>query len=171
LFNATSKKKKKKDILIDLYIENLEEGSLLEIGIDKYNLINKDDYESDSDYKEAIEKFASEIKVLRPINNKNDKRLYHVLTAKYDNKDKWKQLITFVNKEANRKVKASIINRFVTIVSVENQKKNFAIKDIDIQIDNVKKDYERKTKDRLAFLAEQASIAIFQEHPSNTKFR
>ena len=115
-------------------------------------------------------------------------RLHHVLSANYDNKDKWKDFLTFVNEEANRKVIANIINRFATMVSVQNQKKKFTIKDLEIeienakkdfdkhmekleleqqfkledikiQIDNVNKDYESITKGRLVFLTEQAVIA------------
>ena len=90
----------------------------------KYNLINKDNFSSESDYKDAVEKFASEIEVLKPIKEKKVKRLYYALKAKYDDKDKWKDLLTFVNNEANRKVKGSIINRFATIVSIQKQKKD-----------------------------------------------
>ena len=168
LFNATGVFEIKRQTLLNLYIEQIEEGSLLETGIDKHNLINKDDFDSESDYKEAIQKFASEIEVLKPINEKNEIRLYHVLSTKYNDKDKWKQLLTFVNDEANRKVKASLIKRFETIVSIQNQKKDFAIKDIDIKIDNIKKDYDRNTKDRLAFLNEQAAIARKLDIEKNT---
>ena len=156
------------NFLINLYIEQIEEGSLLEAATDKFNLFNKDDFDSENDYKEAVEKFVSEIEVLKPIKEKNKIRLHHVLRAEYDNKDKWKQLLTFVNNEANRKVKATIINRFATIVSIQNQKKNFALKDMDIKIDNVKKDYDRHTKDRLAFLTEQAAIAKKLDIEKNT---
>ena len=181
-----------KETLLTLYIEQIEEGSLLETGIDKFELLNKDDFADDNDYTEAIQKFASEIEVLRPINvdgqAKGEIRLYHVLTAKYNDEEKWKQLIDFVDTEANKRVKEIIINRFKSIVSVEEQIKTFAIKDIDIaidnaekdfdkkmeqleleqqfkledvttQIDNATKDYDRITKDRLAFLSEQAAIA------------
>ena len=83
IFNSTFKKTRKQDkeknlksneefsifeitreSLLNLYIEQIEEGSLLETGIDKHNLINKDDFDSDSDYREAVEKFASDIKKL-----------------------------------------------------------------------------------------------------------
>ena len=67
--------------LLNLYIEQIEEGSLLETGIDKYNLINKDNFDNKIDYKDAIEKFASEIKILRPIKEKNKLRLYHILSG------------------------------------------------------------------------------------------
>ena len=152
-----------KQSLLELYIEQIEEGTLLETGIDKFELINKDDFENDNDYREAIQKFASEIEVLRPIKvdgqAKGDIRLYHVLNATYNDVDKWKQLIGFVDTEANKRVKEIITNRFKSIVSVEKQINTFAIKDIDIAIENAKKDYERETNDKLAFLVEQATIA------------
>ena len=154
--------------LFSLYIEKIEEGSLLEIGIDKFNLFNKEDFENKDDYRDAVEKFASEIKVLKPIKEENKTLLPHVLSVEYDNEDKWKQLLTFVNEQANQRVKASIINRFATIVSIQNQKKRFAIKDIELKIDNVIKDYDRNTKDRLAFLAEQAAIARKLDIQKNT---
>ncbi|MDC0968895.1 hypothetical protein OAS37_00360 [Alphaproteobacteria bacterium] len=152
-----------KESLLELYIEQIEEGSLLETGIDKFELLNKDDFENDNDYREAIQKFASKIEVLRPINidgqAKGDIRLYHVLSEEYDDEDKWKQLIAFVDTEAIKNVKAIVTNRFKSIVSVEEQKRAFAIKDIDIAIENQTKDYDRITKHRLAFLSEQAAIA------------
>ncbi len=154
--------------LLNLYIEKIEEGSLLETGVYKFNLINKKDFDSEIEYKEAIEKFVSKVAVLRPIKEKNNIRLYHLLQAEYDDKDKWKQLLSFVNSEVNKKVKASIINRFATIVSIQNQKKDFAIKDLETMIDNAQKDYDRRMKNRLAFLAEQAAIARKLDIPKNT---
>ena len=163
LFNATGVFEVKKNDLLSLYIEQIEEGSLLETGIDKFELINKDNFENDNDYREAIQKFASEIEVLRPINidgqAKGDIRLYHVLSVEYDDEDKWKQLIAFVDTEAIKNVKAIVTNRFKSIVSVEEQIRAFAIKDIDIAIENQTKDYDRIIKNRLAFLSEQAAIA------------
>jgi LPS O-antigen subunit length determinant protein (WzzB/FepE family) len=141
----------------------MEEGFLLETGIDKFELLNKDDFGNDNDYREAIQKFASDIEVLRPIDvdkqAKGEMRLYYMLTAEYDDEEKWKQLIDFVDTEANKRVKEIITKRFKSIVSVEEQKKTFAIIDIDIAIENQTKDYDRITKDRLAFLSEQAAIA------------
>jgi LPS O-antigen subunit length determinant protein (WzzB/FepE family) len=203
LFNASLKKINSENVevnnfnilkesLLALYIEQIEEGTLLETGIEKFELINKDDFENDYDYREAIQKFASEIEVLRPINvdgkAKGEIRLYHIFSGQYNDEDKWKKLIGFVDTETNKRVKEIISKRFKSIVSVEEQMKTYAIKDIDIeienaekdfdkkmeqfeleqqfkledvttQIDNATKDYDRITKDRLAFLSEQAAIA------------
>ncbi len=168
LFNATGVFGVKKETLLNLYIEQIEEGSLLETAVDKFNLINKNDFNSETDYREAIEKFASQIKVIRPIKQKDGTIPHHTLRAQSDDANKWKKLLTFVNEEANRKVKDTIINRFSTIVSIQNQKKDFALEDLDLKIENVKKDYERYTKDRLAFLVEQAAIARKLDIQKNT---
>ena len=161
-----------KESLLNSYIEKIEEGTLLATGVEKFNLINKDAFNSESDYREAIEKFVSDIEILKPINEdgkaKGESRLHHVLSAEYNDEDKWKQLLFFVKDEANKSVKNTIINRFETIVSVQQQKKNFAIKDIDTKIDNIKQDYERITIDRLTFLTEQATIARKLDIEKNT---
>ena len=148
-----------RESLLNLYIEKIEEGSLLETGIKKYNLINKEDFDSEYEYREAVEKFASKIEVIKPVEEENKSRLHNVLRAEYDNKDKWKKLLSYLNIEANKSVKNTLVNRFKTTVLVQNQKKNFAIKDLNILMDNAMKDYERNTQEYLAFLSEQASIA------------
>ena len=92
LFNATGIFEVKRKSLLNLYIEQIEEGSLLETAVDKFNLINKDDFESENEYKDAVEKFASEIEVLKPIKERNKTRLHHLLKAEYDDKGKLKKL-------------------------------------------------------------------------------
>ena len=168
LFNATGVFKVKRNDLLNLYIELIKEGSLLETAVDKFNLINKDDFDSEIDYKEAIEKFASKVEVLKPIKEKKEIRLHHVIRAEYNNEDKWKDLLKFVNEEANKKVKSSIISRFATIVTVQNQNNDFALEDINLKIENVKKDYEREITNKLAFLKEQAAIARKLDIQKNT---
>ena len=156
------------EFLISLYIENLEEGTLLETAIDKYDLINRNDFESENDYRQAIEKFASQIEILGPIKQNNKTRSHYLLKVRYDNIEKWKKLLLYLSIEANESVKNNIVNRFRTMVSVQKQKKEFSIKDIEIKIDNAKKDYDKNTQYRLAFLAEQAAIARKLDISKNT---
>jgi hypothetical protein len=56
-----------KESLLELYIEQIEEGTLLETGIDKFELINKDDFENDNDYREAIQNLLLKLKSLDPL--------------------------------------------------------------------------------------------------------
>ena len=188
LFNATGVFKIEIKDLLNLYIEQIEQGGLLEKGIIKFNLVNKDNFNSQIDYEYAIEKFASKIEIIKPIKEKRVIRLFHLLKIEYNDKEKWKNFIVFLNNEANKKVKVSIINRFETMVSIQQQKKDFAIKDLETkldnakndfdkkmenfelkkqfkiedlktQIENAKKDYDKIIQKKLAFLFEQATIA------------
>ena len=150
--------------LINLYVEHIENGSILKIAVDKFNLLNKENFDSERDYKKAIQKFVSQIEVLKPTQEVS----HYIFKGKYNNKDKWENLLVFVNDEVNTKVKSSIISRFETKISSQNQIKNFIIEDIDIKIETAKKFYFRNIKDRLAFLYEQATIARKLDLKKNT---
>ena len=187
--------------LLSQYIEEIEEGTLLEVGIEKFNLFNKDSFDNEKAYIEKVKKFASEILVLKPQNidgkEKRDQILYHTIKGEYTDIEKWKELLAFVDFEANKNVKDVITNRFEMIISVQKQKRDFQIKDLEILIENEKKDfdkrmeefellhqfkledlttqinnaitdYDRITKDRLAFLIEQATIARKLDVKKNT---
>jgi len=162
LFNDTGIFQITEKSLLNLYIENIEQSNLLEIGIEKFKLI-KQTYDNDKDYIEKAKKFASEIFILKPQNmdgkEKGDQILYHTIKGEYSDIEKWKELLVFIDFEANKKVKNIITNRFETIISVNKQKRDFEIEDFNTQIENVKEDYEKSITNRLAFLKEQASIA------------
>ncbi len=161
-----------KESLLNSYIEQIEKGTLLATGVKKFNLINKDTFKTEIDYREAIERFVSNIQILKPINKdrktNGETRLHYVLIGEYNDKDKWKQLLSFVKNEANKSVKNTIISRFETIVSVQQQKKNFDFEDLEVKIDNIKEDYERSIRNRIAFLTEQAAIARKLKIENNT---
>ena len=147
------------EYLLNSYLEKIEEGSILESGISKYNLINKDDFENEDDFQDAVVKFASNIEIFRQNGKGIKKQPHYYLRVQYNDETKWKNLLTFVNDEANKAVKSSIINSFEMMISLQNQKKNFALKNIETKIDNALRDYDILMKNRLAFLAEQAAIA------------
>ena len=158
--------------LLNQYVEEIKEGSLLEVGIEKFNLIDKEKFSDQKTYIENIKKFASEIEILSPQNvegkEKRDVILFHTIKAEYNDIEKWKKLLVFIDSEVNKKVKDIVTNRFETIISVLRQKRNFEIEDLNTQIENTKQDYEETMKNRLAFLAEQASIARKLDIPKNT---
>ena len=149
--------------LLNQYVEEIKEGPILEIGIKKFNLIDKDKFDDEKVYIEKVKKFASEIIILAPqnIDGKEKREIipYHTIKAKYNDIEKWKKLLVFIDFEVNKKVKNIVTNRFETIISVLKQKKDFELEDLNTRIENVKQDYEEAMKNRLAFLAEQASIA------------
>lgn len=149
--------------LLNLYIEQLDERTLFEEAIRKYELVDEKKFEDEQAYEEAVIAVASSIELLPPINvdgaDKGDVRRFWTIGFEYNDSDKWKQVLSSVDSFANKSVQRILQQRFQTLLSVAKQKRDFELKDIEIQIANALADYDRKTSDRLAYLSEQASIA------------
>ena len=149
--------------LLNLYIEQLDERTLFEEAIRKYELVDAEKYEDEQAYDEAVIALASSIELLPPINSDGTDRVevrrYFTIRFEYNDDAKWKDVLSFVDSNANQSVKSILQQRFQTSLSVAKQKQIFELEDVQTQIENALADYERKTSDRLAFLLEQASIA------------
>ena len=178
--------------LLDLYIELLDERTLFEEAIRKYKLIDIEKFEDKEAFEEAVIALASSIEILPPINvdgtDRGEVKLFWTIRFEYNDDANWKSVLSFVDSNANQSVKSILQQRFQTTLSVAKQKQVFELEDIETQmanakrdfdkemsefelkqgfqledvqtqIDNALADYERKTSDRLAFLREQASIA------------
>lgn len=149
--------------LLNLYIEQLDERTLFEEAIHRYELVDEKKFEDEQAYEEAVIAVASSIELLPPINvdgaDKGDVRRFWTIGFEYNDSDKWKQVLSSVDSFANKSVQRILQQRFQTSLSVAKQKRDFELEDIEIQIANALTDYDRKASDRLAYLSEQASIA------------
>jgi len=152
LFNSTGIFEVGKDSLFELYVESLKEITLFDDGITDFNLFNINSFDNEAQFRKAIEKFLSDIEITY------DKRSV-TLSGSYNDAEKWKQLISFINDETNKKVRKILLNRFDKIKSAGEQRLNYELEDLETKIENAIKDYDRVTNDRLVFLTEQAAIA------------
>jgi LPS O-antigen subunit length determinant protein (WzzB/FepE family) len=187
--------------LLNLYIDILNDKSIFEDGMHKLNFLDASQYSDEQEYNEAIIKLAASIKILSPlIDKKKEGNLeisYHTINFEYDDVEKWKRFLIYVDKLANQLVKNKILEDFSNTLSFLKQDKEyqleklktsitntqidfdkemkkfdmnreFQIEDTQTKIDNAFLDYDRKTASRLAFLREQASIARKLEIAKNT---
>jgi len=149
--------------LLNLYIELLDERTLFEEAIRKYQLLDFERYEDKQAYEEAVIALASSIEILPPINidgtKKGDVRRFWTIGFEYNDDAKWKSVLSFVDSNANQSVQRILQQRFQTSLSVAKQKQMFELEDLEFLIANALEDYDRNTSDRLAYLIEQASIA------------
>ena len=151
-------------VLLDLYIEILDERKFFEDAIRKFGLLDRRDFEDDRDFNDAIIELAASIEILPPSNvdgkdKKADIRRYWELVFEFNDDKKWKDVLSFVTNVANDAVRQTLITKFDTSLLVAKQKMTFEIEDLSLQIENALSDYDRKTSDRLEFLKEQAAIA------------
>ena len=160
------------NMLLNLYIEKIDERTLFEDAIRKYQLLDIEKFEDKEAYEEAVIALASTIQILPPINvNSTDRgevRRFWTIQFEHIDKEKWIQILSSVDSFANQAVKSNLQQLFKTSLYIGKQKSKFELEDIQTQIENALVDYEKKASNRLAFLREQASVARKLEVAKNT---
>ena len=159
----TDKAKAVVRFLDELFIEQLDTRLLFEDTFRKYAVLDKNDYETETDFNKAIIELAAEISLLPPINvdgtAKGESRRHWTIEFEFNDKEKWLNALADVKAKANQNVRKLIRDNFTTTLAAAEKKKAFEIEDISTTIDNALSDYDRKADDRLAFLREQSAIA------------
>ena len=150
--------------LLDSYINILEDKSIFEDAIRKFNLLEVSQYDNENEYSEAIIRLASSVKILSPPVNNNEKKgnlekFYYTINFTHHDAKKWKSILKYVDELANKFVQKNLVDEYSrTLEFLENDKK-YKLEDISIKINNKLNDYNREISDRLAYLSEQSAIA------------
>jgi LPS O-antigen subunit length determinant protein (WzzB/FepE family) len=149
--------------LQNLFIEQLDTRLLFEDAFRKYAVLDKNDYERETDFNKAIIELAAAISLLPPINvdgtAKGESRRHWTIEFEFNDKEKWLNALADVKAKANQNVRKLIRDNFTTTLAAAEKKKAFEIEDISTTINNALSDYDRKADDRVAFLREQSAIA------------
>jgi len=149
--------------LLNLYIDQLDDRTLFEEAIRKYQLLDVEKFEDKQAYEEAVIELASSIDISPPINingtEKGDLRSFWTIGFEYNDDAKWKSVLSFVDSKANQSVQRILQQLFQNSLSVAKQKQMFELEDLEFLIANALEAYDRNTSNRLAYLIEQASIA------------
>ena len=142
-------------LLLDLYVEQFEQGGIFEQAIQNAELLDIKNFESDEAYDEAITSLVSSIQLIPPqhtstnadaiyrerINNKWQIVFEHVDEAA------WKAVLTDADRRANEAVRSVLEQRFETAFQVATQQQNFALEDINKRIMNAQSEFDRDMKE------------------------
>jgi LPS O-antigen subunit length determinant protein (WzzB/FepE family) len=150
--------------LLNIYINILEDGLVFKDAIREFNLLEASQYNNDEEYNDAIIKLASSIKILLPTvkskeNLEASEASYHTIVFKYDDAEKWKSVLTLVNKLSNELAKEILISEFDDTLTFLKKEKKYQLEDIEVKINNLYIDYEREVSDHISYLKEQSEIA------------
>ena len=160
---AKAKAKAVVRFLDELFIEQLDARLLFEDAFRKYAVLDKNDYETETDFNKAIIELAAAISLLPPINvdgtAKGESRRHWTIEFEFNDKEKWLNALADVKAKANQNVRKLIRDNFTTTLAAAEKKKAFEIEDISTTINNALSDYDRKADDRVAFLREQSAVA------------
>ncbi|MDC0863349.1 Wzz/FepE/Etk N-terminal domain-containing protein [Candidatus Pelagibacter sp.] len=150
--------------LLNMYIDILNDGSVFENAIRKFNLLDASQYNNDQEYNEAIIVLVSSIKILSPLvmgnsNKGNLETSYHTIKFTHHDSEKWKSILIHVNDLANKLVQKHLIKEYDNFFSFLKDEKKYQLENISTQINNYLIDYDRKVSDRILYLKEQSEIA------------
>ena len=150
--------------LLNIYINVLNDRSVFEDAIRKFNLLEASQYNNEQEYNEAIIRLASSVKILTPSVSANAKNgnlvtTYYTINFTHHDAEKWKSVLMYVDEFANKFVKKNLIDEYNNTLVFLTNKKKYKLEDISIKINNYLIDYDREASDRLAFLKEQSAIA------------
>ena len=158
--------------LQSLFLEKIRDKNVIIDAIDKFKLIDKKKFKDKELYFKFIDKLALSLELIPPSKLENEnKRLirdYWIIRFKTLDKDKWEEILIYLNNEINNQIKKELIKKFNFQIQTIEILQNYALEDINTDIINAKKDYEIDTKKRLSFLNEQALIARELDIKNNT---
>ena len=161
-----------KSNLFNLALNAIRENKIIEDAIKKFKIADKKNFKDKNSYLKYIEKYALTLELLPPVNT--DRKLAGEVRKKWtikfvtEDKNKWEEALDYINIEINKKVRNSLIQNFNIKKNTFELLRNGELDKINNQIINAKKDYEKLSQKRLAFLKEQASIAKQLNIANNT---
>ncbi len=161
------------NFLLDLFLEQIHEGVILEEGIKKFDLIKPSNFKSNRDYNEAVTKLASDVVILFPnyrvkVDGTPIGSKFHRLKFNYYDKTKWKKTLEFVINKKNKTVQNIVLHRFNANLEIAKKQKKLKIEEFKRLINQETINYEKKLNDWLSYLKNQALIARKLELKKNT---
>ena len=147
--------------LLNIYIDVLSSGSVIEDAIRKFNLLEASQYNNEQEYNEAIIRLASSVKILFPsVNDEtNLETSYHTIHFKYHDAEKWISALKYVDEFTNKLVRKTLLEQYKNTLIFLERKQKFQLEDILVKINNYLIDYDREISDKVAYLKEQSAIA------------
>ena len=147
-----------KQLLLEDYIEALSEKKLFEEAMIKFEFLDASQYSDEQAYIEAIKRLASSVSIIIK-KNKNSEILFANIQFTYHDVEKWKNVLTYVDKLANKFVKKELENKYKLLLSFLKRNREYELENLSLEINNITNDYERVTYNRIAYLKEQSEIA------------
>ena len=151
------------ELLSNLYFSELQKRDSFLKPIRELELIDKTDFDTAEEFEDAIRKFVIPIEIIEPSGNVDaqliDSNSLGKILHKFNDEQKWLQVLEIVNQDVNEAVKNALLTRFDIAVENIKQKKAFQLAELNLEIDGAFSNYERETANRLSFLREQAAIA------------
>ena len=124
-----------KEFLFQLFVDRISEKSFLIDLIKKYNFFNKEDFDNNLKYEEAVSNIASNIKFSDKSGTVLTDGPLKLITFKTINIEKWGSFLKFLETEANKEIQEILSEMFYKHISYSKKLKKYVIEDIENRLD------------------------------------
>lgn len=149
--------------LHERYIDILARRQAFQEGFKKFAVLEREKYDSDADYDIAVARLAASIEILPPTdksrNDRGDDRIHWTIKFEYNDQKKWLSVLDYTARSVDEAVRTAIAAQFEKLLNANKLKKAHEIEDLKFARENLIAIYKEETKNRIAFLEEQAAIA------------
>jgi LPS O-antigen subunit length determinant protein (WzzB/FepE family) len=162
-----------KSSLVELFVEAIS-PQLIKKAFKKFSLLDLKDFKDEDSYDIAVASLANSMQIVKrkisedlpmfDLNGnytgmKKNLEFEYQIEFSFDDLDKLIQVFKYVNVEANKIVKQNIQVLFDNYLSILEEKENYNINSITLEINNLMYDYKREAEEQVLYLKEQAAIA------------
>ena len=135
-----------KKILLELFIEEIireiesddSRKKLFQEAIEKFEIVKKEEYTNNSEFKSAVAKLASSIK----LNNYIDQTMFKTVDFRAHDINQVTNFVKFIEKNINQQIQKRLEKSFENQILTQKKLREFEIKDTKIDLENAKKNYE-----------------------------
>ena len=120
-----------KNFLFKMFVEEISQRDNLENLIKKFNLIKEEDYPNKIEYKNAIDKIITNIRIVN-LDSLNSGNEFYQITIEYqtDDVNNWTNFLEFLEVEVNLAVRTKLIQMLNNSLTYLKTIKNFEIEDL-----------------------------------------
>ena len=155
------------DLLLTLFIEQLDSRQVFERLLVKHRLLEKNKFDSDEDFNDALVAFASSINISPPADDDSQEvgrdAKHWTLSFGYNDRDKWLALLKDLKLETTREVQRLVTTQFTNITEALVTKRAFELEDLETVINNAESDFDKTIEEfeqQKTFELEDLEIAI-----------
>jgi LPS O-antigen subunit length determinant protein (WzzB/FepE family) len=155
------------DRLLALFIEQLDRRQVFERLMVKHRLLDRNDFNSDEDFDDALVQLASSIDITPPSDDESQQigedSKHWTLSFEYNDRDKWLALLKDLNLETTGEVQRLVTTQFANITEALATKRAFELEDLETAINNAESDFDKTIEEfeqQKTFELEDLEIAI-----------
>ena len=152
--------------LLNLFINKIKEKDILLEGVEKFGLVNKNNFVSKTDYENAIKLFVNNIIINNPSqeNEKYNENYIWNIQFELTNTKNLSLFLSFIEEKTNEAVRKYISETFDNLIKNEDRLNKYKIEDIEIEILNSEGNLELQRK-----LLKNKEMIIQDKHTKRLK--